>query len=103
MVLVCLMVTPATPQDRQEKGGKGAKCRNPTVRKILNEIQLISLSQGWENQDGFYIDGCTNFTCTQVKNKIELQKDFQIDVYRAIYRFIYLFVRWARNILIVNE
>ena len=77
LLLVCLMVTPATLQDLQEKGGKGAKCKDPLVRKILPQIRihLISLSQGWENQDGFRTEGCTNFTCTQVKNKIGIWFD----------------------------
>ena len=36
LLLVCLLVTPATLQEtKQEKGGKGAKCKKPTVRKIL--------------------------------------------------------------------
>ena len=33
-----------------------------------NTIYLI-VRQGWENQDGFYIDGCTTYTCTQAKGK----------------------------------
>ena len=77
LVLVCLMVTPATLQDRQRKEGKGARCKNPLVRKILSSIRihLISSSQGWENQDGFYVDGCTTYTCTQVKNKCGIWVD----------------------------
>ena len=36
LLLVCLLVTPATLQEtQQEGGGKGAKCKNPTVREIL--------------------------------------------------------------------
>ena len=69
LLLMCLLGTPATLQEtQQEKGGKGAKCKNPTVRKILPKIQieLLSLSQGWENEDsGTYTEGCTKYTCTK--------------------------------------
>ena len=34
LVLVCLLFPPATVQTKQKKGGKGAKCKNPTVRTI---------------------------------------------------------------------
>ena len=40
LLLVCLLVTPATLKEtKQEKGEKGAKCKKPTVRKILTLIQ----------------------------------------------------------------
>ena len=41
LLLVCLLVNPATLlETKQEKGEKGAKCKKPTVRKILTLIQI---------------------------------------------------------------
>ena len=34
LLLLCLLVTPATLKSLQERGVKGAKCKNPKVRTI---------------------------------------------------------------------
>ena len=47
LFLVCLLVTPATLQEtQQEGGGKGAKCKNPRVRKIHKKDKITIFVPG---------------------------------------------------------